>query len=102
MIKEEFVNGMMMLSGVYVDDRLLGENVLNVWFQFFHEFDGKVFNTAVRKICRECEKRPSVHELLVKCNVVKRELEREEDNRIASMAEEAWTDKELEEAFKEK
>lgn len=97
MNKQEFVAGMKMLSGVYVDDRLVGENVLNVWYHFFAEYSSDVFLRSVNDMCRENEKRPSVHELIVKCNKVKKDIEREVIEQIEN--EESVTDEEWEEEF---
>lgn len=102
--KTQFLDGMNILSGAYLEERLTNENTLNVWYQFFKEIDNMVFDNAIKEIILENIKRPSISELHDKCVTVKKNLPKHEEPQEEQIEydDEIWSDERWEEEFRKR
>ena len=95
---------MTILSGSYLEDKLINENVLNVWYQFFRDIDNTVFESAIKEIVLESIKRPSISELYDKCLIVKKTFSKQEEpqEELTEDDDEEWSDERWEEEFRKR
>lgn len=104
MNKSDFLEGMAILSGAYLEDKLTNEITLNVWYQFFKDIDSVVFENAIKEIVLESIKRPSISELHDKCLIVKRTIPKQQEPQEEPIEDddEIWSDERWEEEFRKR
>lgn len=88
---QEFADQMQILACAYLNEKMLGENVLKTWFKFFAEYDADIFKACVNKWIRENKAQPSISELLEKCNSARnRKINEEKRHKMEKERENAW------------
>lgn len=72
MDKQEFAEGMKEIASSFMDDRFLGEGVVQTWYRHFKDYDRETFMDAVDAHAARKAKPPTISELVSQCEDARR------------------------------